>query len=81
MRVVAADRLAGERATPGLKWSGVELDICIGSVFVVELGWPPLGGGDLHGFSILKIKKSKNFRTSFKYVIFFFKFLIVQLVE
>ena len=54
MRVVAADMLLGERATPGLRWSGVELVICISNGFDVELSCPLLVGGDLHGFSILE---------------------------
>ncbi len=53
MRVVAADMGAGEMVIPGLKWSGVELVICIGNAADAELGAPPLVGGDLHGFSIL----------------------------
>ena len=44
---------AGETVMPGLKWSGVELVICIGSAADAELDGPPLAGGDLHGFSIL----------------------------
>ena len=60
MRVVAADMLLGERATPGLRWSGVELVICIGSGFDVELSCPPLVGGDLHGFSILEQRNMKK---------------------
>ena len=57
MRVVAADMLLGERAlrtTPGLRWNGVELVICISNGFDVELSCPLLVGGDLHGFSILE---------------------------
>ena len=54
MRVLdAADMDAGETVMPGLKWSGVELVICIGSAADAELDGPPLAGGDLHGFSIL----------------------------
>lgn len=54
MRVVLADMFPGERATAELKWSGVELFICIASGADTELGFPPLaGGGDFHGFSIL----------------------------
>lgn len=57
MRVVVDDMFAGERATAGLKWSGVELFICIGNGADTELGLPPLAGGDFHGFSILQNKK------------------------
>lgn len=53
MRVVADEIGAGERANPGLKWSGVELVICIVCADDAQLGGPPLVGGDLHGFSIL----------------------------